>query len=118
MAVYQLAIAMGLGTLVSWALSKTGMTFPIYIGAMIVAAVMRNVDEFTGHFRGSDLARQRPYRALLPPDWSGSKAGGPPSAGGPPISGLSAIPGGGLNYSSPQTSFAMRKAAQALGQPA
>lgn len=49
-AAYQIAVAMGLGTLVSWALSKTGMTFPIYIGAMIVAAVMRNVGEFTGHF--------------------------------------------------------------------
>ena len=40
-ATYQIAIAMGLGTIVSWALSKTGMTFPIYIGAMIVAAAMR-----------------------------------------------------------------------------
>ena len=42
-ATYQIAIAMGLGTIVSWALSKTGMTFPIYIGAMIVAAAMRNL---------------------------------------------------------------------------
>lgn len=49
-AAYQIAIAMGLGTLVSWLLSLTGMTFPIYIGAMIVAAIMRNVGEFTGHF--------------------------------------------------------------------
>lgn len=49
-AAYQIAVAMGLGTLVSWLLSLTGMTFPIYIGAMIVAAIMRNVGEFTGHF--------------------------------------------------------------------
>ena len=49
-AAYQIAIAMGLGTVVSWLLSKTGMTFPIYIGAMIVAAVMRNLSEFTGKF--------------------------------------------------------------------
>ena len=49
-AAYQIAIAMGLGTLVSWALSLTGMTFPVYIGAMIVAAVMRNVSEYTGVF--------------------------------------------------------------------
>ena len=49
-AAYQIAIAMGLGTIVSWLLSRTGMTFPIYIGAMIVAAIMRNVGEFTGHF--------------------------------------------------------------------
>ena len=47
-AAYQLAIAMGLGTLVSYLLSLTGMTFPIYIGAMIIAAIMRNVAEYTG----------------------------------------------------------------------
>ncbi len=49
-AAYQIAIAMGLGTVVSWLLSQTGMTFPIYIGAMIIAAVMRNISEFTGKF--------------------------------------------------------------------
>ena len=49
-ATYQIAIAMGLGTIVSWALSKTGMTFPIYIGAMIVAAAMRNLSEHTNLF--------------------------------------------------------------------
>ena len=49
-AAYQLAIAMGLGTIVSNVLSMTGMTFPIYIGAMIVAAVMRNISEFSGKF--------------------------------------------------------------------
>ncbi len=50
-AAYQLALAMGLGTVVSMLLSKTGMTFPIYIGAMIVAAIMRNYSEFTGAFK-------------------------------------------------------------------
>lgn len=49
-AIYQLVLAMGLGTFVSYLLSKTGMNFPIYIGAMIVAAVMRNLAEFTGKF--------------------------------------------------------------------
>lgn len=49
-AAYQLAIAMGLGTVISMLLSKTGMTFPIYIGAMIVAAIMRNWSEFSGSF--------------------------------------------------------------------
>lgn len=49
-AAYQIAIAMGLGTVVSWALSLTGMTFPVYIGSMIVAAFMRNIDEYTGSF--------------------------------------------------------------------
>ena len=47
-AVYQLAIAIGLGTVISWLLSKTGMTFPVYIGAMIIAAIMRNIGEHTG----------------------------------------------------------------------
>ena len=49
-AVFQIIIAVGIGTIVSWALSKTGMTFQIYIGAMIVAAIMRNVSEYTGKF--------------------------------------------------------------------
>ena len=49
-AAYQIAIAMGLGTVVSCALSLTGMTFPVYIGSMIVAAFMRNIDEYTGSF--------------------------------------------------------------------
>lgn len=47
-AVYQIAFAAGAGTIVSWLLSKTGMSFPVYIGAMIIAAVMRNISEFTG----------------------------------------------------------------------
>lgn len=47
-AAYQLAIAAGIGTVVSYLLSKTGMTFPIYIGAMIVAAIMRNISEYSG----------------------------------------------------------------------
>ena len=49
-AAYQLVIAMGIGTVISALLSKTGMTFPVYIGAMIVAAVMRNVSEYSGKF--------------------------------------------------------------------
>lgn len=50
-AAYQLAIAMGLGTVISWLLSLTGLSFPVYIGSMIVAAVMRNVGEFSGKLR-------------------------------------------------------------------
>ena len=50
-AAYQIAIAMGVGTVVSWALTTvTTMNFPVYIGAMIVAAIMRNFSEFTGKF--------------------------------------------------------------------
>ena len=44
-ATYQLAVAIGLGTIISWLLSLTGLTFPIYIGAMLAAAVMRNLGE-------------------------------------------------------------------------
>ena len=49
-AVFQLIIAMGIGTILSDLLSMTGMTFPIYIGAMIAAAVMRNIGEYTGKY--------------------------------------------------------------------
>ncbi|MBQ2669245.1 MAG: sodium/glutamate symporter [Clostridia bacterium] len=49
-AVYQIVLAAGIGTVVSYLLSLTGMTFPIYIGAMIVAAIMRNASEFSGKF--------------------------------------------------------------------
>ena len=50
MAAYQIAIAMGLGSVLSGLLSRTGMTFPLYIGAMLIAAVMRNLSEFSGKF--------------------------------------------------------------------
>ena len=49
-AAYPIAIAMGLGTIISLQLSKTGMTFPVYIGAMIVAAFMRNISEYSNKF--------------------------------------------------------------------
>lgn len=49
-AAFQLAIAMGIGTFISTLLSKTGMTFPSYIGAMIVAAVMRNICEYSSKY--------------------------------------------------------------------
>ncbi len=49
-ATFQLILAIGLGTIFSWLLTKTGMTFPIYIGAMIAAALFRNLGEYTGKF--------------------------------------------------------------------
>ena len=49
-AVFQLILAIGLGTIFSWLLTKTGMTFPVYIGAMIAAALIRNVGEYSGKF--------------------------------------------------------------------
>ncbi len=49
-AVFQLILAIGLGTIFSYFLTKTGMTFPIYIGALIAAALFRNIGEYTGKF--------------------------------------------------------------------
>ena len=49
-AVFQLIIAIGIGTFISKVLAMTGLTFPIYIGAMIAAACMRNIGEFTHKF--------------------------------------------------------------------
>lgn len=50
-AVFQLILAIGLGTIFSWLLTQTGMTFPIYIGAMIAAALFRNIGEYSGKFK-------------------------------------------------------------------
>lgn len=44
---YALLIVMALGTLASHWLAKTGITFPTYFGALITAAVARNVIEST-----------------------------------------------------------------------
>jgi ESS family glutamate:Na+ symporter len=46
-----LAVAVGAGIWVSGWLMRTGVTLPAYIGAMLVAAVIRNVDDVTGIFR-------------------------------------------------------------------
>ena len=48
---YQVIFAMGAGTIFSEILEKIGLTFPIYIGAMIIAAFMRNFSEFYGKFK-------------------------------------------------------------------
>lgn len=47
-AVSQLILAIGVGTNFTMLLTKTGLTFPIYIGAMLAAALMRNICEYTG----------------------------------------------------------------------
>ena len=46
-----IAIAMGLGTLISIPFERAGIVLPIYIGAMIAAAVIRNIDDRFGTFR-------------------------------------------------------------------
>lgn len=46
--VFQLILAIGVGTIFTMLLTKTGLTFPIYIGAMLAAALTRNICEYTG----------------------------------------------------------------------
>ncbi len=41
-----IARLMGAGTLLSWLLTKTGITFPTYFGALILAAIVRNIIGF------------------------------------------------------------------------
>jgi len=48
-AAYCILMVMGAGTLLSWLLAKTGITFPTYFGALILAAVVRNVAGFVGY---------------------------------------------------------------------
>ncbi len=47
-AAFQMAIAAGIGTGLSMLLSGTGMTFPLYIGSMLSAALIRNICELSG----------------------------------------------------------------------
>lgn len=44
-ATYALLIVVAAGSLMSWLLQQTGVTFPTYFGALIVAAIVRNVAE-------------------------------------------------------------------------
>ena len=43
---YWILLVMGGGTLLSWLLAKTGVTFPPYFGALILAAIVRNTIGF------------------------------------------------------------------------
>jgi ESS family glutamate:Na+ symporter len=45
-----LLVAMGLGSWLSAWIQAQGVTLPAYIGAMLVAAVLRNLDDLTGWF--------------------------------------------------------------------
>lgn len=47
----QILLAMGIGTVISYLLEKSGLTFPPYIGAMFAAAIMRNMSDMTGSFK-------------------------------------------------------------------
>lgn len=45
-----LMLAVGVGAWVSALLTRTGVTLPVYIGAMLVAALIRNLDDASGVF--------------------------------------------------------------------
>jgi ESS family glutamate:Na+ symporter len=45
-ACYWIILAMAGGTLLSWVFARTGITFPSYFGALILAAIMRNTIGF------------------------------------------------------------------------
>ncbi|MPQ32315.1 sodium/glutamate symporter [Clostridium estertheticum] len=47
----QILLSMGLGTIISIVLEKTGMTFPSYIGAMFAAAIIRNISDCTNSYK-------------------------------------------------------------------
>jgi ESS family glutamate:Na+ symporter len=46
---YSILLVMGAGTLLSWLLAKTGITFPTYFGALILAAIVRNTIGFISY---------------------------------------------------------------------
>ena len=48
-ATYCILLVMGAGTLMSWLLSKTGVTFPTYFGALVLAAITRNTLGFISY---------------------------------------------------------------------
>lgn len=45
-----LFIAAGIGSIISGLIQKTGATFPSYIGAMLAAAILRNISDITQKF--------------------------------------------------------------------
>jgi glutamate:Na+ symporter, ESS family len=46
-----LAVAMGIGSILSGWFKDLGLTLPAYIGAMMAASVLRNIDDASGWFR-------------------------------------------------------------------
>ena len=46
---YGIILIMGAGTIMSWLLAKTGVTFPTYFGALILAAIVRNTIGFVSY---------------------------------------------------------------------
>ena len=51
-ATYFIILVMGGGTILSWLFAKTGITFPTYFGALILAAMVRNTIGFVRYKEG------------------------------------------------------------------
>ena len=49
--VIALAVAMGVGSVLSAGFQKMGLLLPAYVGAMIIAAAIRNLDDYAGFLR-------------------------------------------------------------------
>jgi len=54
---YWIILAMGGGTLLSWLLAMTGITFPSYFGALILAAIIRNTIGFVRYKEDGEWVR-------------------------------------------------------------
>ena len=54
---YCITLVMGAGTIMSWLLAKTGVTFPTYFGALILAAIARNTLGFVSFKRNGKRMR-------------------------------------------------------------
>ncbi len=54
---YCILLVMGGGTLLSWLLAKTGITFPTYFGALILAAIARNTLGFISYTQNGKRVR-------------------------------------------------------------
>ena len=61
-----IAVALGAGAVVSRVISNSGVVVPGYIGAMLVAAIIRNVDDRFNFARLSEVALTEIFSALLP----------------------------------------------------
>ena len=53
-----IGLAMGIGSILSRFIQAQGITLPAYIGAMVVASVIRNIDDGTGWFRIDERAME------------------------------------------------------------
>lgn len=56
-ATYALLIVMALGTIMSKLLQDTGITFPTYFGALIMAAIVRNIAEMTPYAKKLEIEK-------------------------------------------------------------